>query len=349
MHAQFKVLNPGPATTVQDQGRLGYRKFGVPVSGVLDPFAAMVANRLVGNAENAALLEFTFSGPVLEVLEEAEIAVTGAEMAIMMDKTAVAGWRTQRVAAGSVIAIGQARAGCRGYLAVSGGFAVPMVMGSRSCYPGARLGGFHGRRLASCDVLSAGAAARPTGLWALSPERIPQYGSRITLRAIPGPQCDYFEEGLARFFAAEFTVTPQADRMGYRLQGPRILPREGTPGSIISEPSLPGSVQVPEDGQPIVLLVEQTVGGYSKIATVISSDIGTIAQATPGTRIRFERVDLATAHKIKAERQALLEALRSGRLLEEGGQCAKRCPPKGVTTQDMERLTSLLNGYLLQI
>ena len=203
-----------------------------------------------------------------------------------------------------------AQSGCRGYLAVSQGIDVPLVMGSRSCYVGAALGGFKGRPLQAGDILRRGPGEPPRLVHRVPSELVPVYPSEIILRAIPGPQDDYFDRGLDVFFSSSFSVSPQADRMGCRLQGPVIAQVEGMPRSIISEPSLPGGVQIPQDGQPIILLSEQTVGGYTKIATVISSDISRVAQALPGNTIRFERIDIDAAHELYRRREALLERIR---------------------------------------
>ncbi len=302
----FRVLEPGIYTTVQDRGRYGYQQFGIPISGAMDQFAYRVANLLVGNPEDAAVLEITVFGPRFEVLAEADIAVTGAEMPITINDEAAEGWTSLRVRPGDVVALKQVRSGCRAYLAVTGGIDVPVVMGSRSTYVGGKLGGYQGRPLAKGDLLARGPAEPLKAPRKLPPNFIPRYPSEILLRAIPGPQDDYFDEGLRIFFGSEFKVSTKADRMGYRLEGPVVPHREGMPQSIISEPSVPGGVQIPPDGQPIILLLEQTVGGYTKIATVISTDISRVAQAKPGDKIRFEEVDLETAYGIlRAQEQAL--------------------------------------------
>ena len=144
----------------------------------------------------------------------------------------------------------------------------------------------------------------------LPSDLIPEYPSEVLLRAVPGPQDDYFDEGLEVFFSSEFRVSTKADRMGYRLEGPVVAHREGVPQSIISEPSVPGGVQIPPDGQPIILLLEQTVGGYTKIATVVSTDISRVAQAKPGDRIRFEAVDLETAYGIVRAQEELIQKIK---------------------------------------
>ena len=221
-------------------------------------------------------------GPRLEILCEADIAITGAEMGKTLNGNSIPGWQTIHVKPGDLLEIHQVTSGCRAYLAVSGGIDVPLVMGSRSTYVGAGIGGFDGRALQTGDLIRRGDHPPLQALYRLTSDLIPHYPSEIELRAIAGPQHDFFGSGLATLFGADYMVSPKADRMGYRLQGPRVKRRKGTPQSIISEPSVAGGIQIPADEQPIVLLVEQTVGGYTKIATVISSDLSGLAQATPG-------------------------------------------------------------------
>jgi len=304
----FLVHAPGSFTTVQDKGRFGYQKMGVPVSGVLDTFAGTVANLLVGNPEESAVLEITVAGPRLECLREIDVALAGAEMGATLNKQPVPCWESFRVSPGDILKIQQVKSGCRAYLAVSGGIDVPEVLGSRSTYVGGKLGGYQGRPLKKGDILRCGEGGfldvprRIPSAW------IPRYSPEILLRAIPGPQDDYFhEEGLVRFFQTEYRISTNANRMGYRLQGPSIPQRENMPASIISDPSISGSVQIPADGQPIILLVEQTMGGYTKIATVISTDIPRIAQAIPGNCVRFEEVTLERAHSLYREQKELLQ------------------------------------------
>jgi antagonist of KipI len=292
----FLVRIPGPYSTLQDKGRFGYQSMGVPVSGALDPFASLAANLLVGNPGTLAVLEVTYLGPELQVLNEADIAVTGARMQLTVNGKTAPGWTSLRVKKGDLVRFGHAVTGCRAYLAVTGGFDVPKVMGSRSTYVSARLGGVDGRPLKGGDLLLRGEGSLlPRERRLESP---PEYSSRIDLRAVPGPQEDYFSGAVDLFFGSLFTVTDKANRMGYRLQGPFIERDERAPKSIISEPSVPGNVQIPPDGQSIILLVEQTIGGYTKIATVCTPDLSRIAQAKPGDRIRFRRVSLQEAHDL---------------------------------------------------
>jgi biotin-dependent carboxylase-like uncharacterized protein len=302
----FRVVSPGSLTTVQDLGRYRFIDRGVPPSGSLDLTAFRIANLLVGNPGGAAALEITLAGPALDVLgDEADVALAGADMDLTVNRQAVPMWRSVRVKRGDQIRIGRAKSGCRAYLAVTGGIDVPLVMGSRSTCIKAKIGGLEGRALGKGDILRRfpGECLRHPRI--LPPESIPVHPSHIVLRAVPGPQEEVFRKGLDLFFDSYYDVTPEADRMGCRLQGPPVHHDEGYPQSIISEPTIPGNVQLPADGQPIILLVEQTTGGYTKIATVISADISKIAQAIPGNRVRFQRVSLEEAHRILREQTRL--------------------------------------------
>lgn len=306
----FRVIEPGPFTTIQDLGRMGYEAFGVPVSGALDQFSSRIANWIVGNPAGAAVLETTFMGPKLEVLCEASVAVAGAEMEVTLNGVSIEMWTSNNVKPGDLLWLKRSSRGLRSYLAVTGGIDVPAIMGSRSTYVGAGLGGLYGRALAKGDVLKRGPGRLRTGKESLPPLHRPGFGGEITLRAVPGPQDDYFHEGLHLFFSATFWVTPQCDRMGYRLDGPAVPRNSTAPPSIISEPSLPGAIQIPPDGKPIILLVEQTVGGYPKIATVIWPDLPKVAQAKPKDQVRFEPVSLSQAHAIYRENFLRLEEIR---------------------------------------
>jgi biotin-dependent carboxylase-like uncharacterized protein len=314
----FRVMEPGPFTTVQDLGRYGYQQFGVPVSGALDAYSARVANLLLGNPEGSALLEITFKGPKLQVLGESEVVVTGAELPVLLNDEPRPCWTGFPVRRGDLLSLKEAQAGLRAYLAVTGGIDVPLVMGSRSTYAAAKLGGYEGRPLAKGDLLSAGPAEASFKGLSLPAQYRPRHAKEISLRAVPGPQDDRFDSGLHLFFASAFKVSSKADRMGYRLVGPNVELKESVPRSIISEPCLPGGVQIPPDGQPIILLVEQTVGGYAKIATVISSDLPLVAQARPDDIVRFCRIDLRAAHKAALELEERLQALRAHLLSRSG-------------------------------
>lgn len=299
MTEAFRILFPGPYTTIQDRGRFHYQDRGVPVSGSLDTFASVVANWLVGNSSDCAVLEMTYRGVHLEITCEAYLAIAGADMGAKLNGHPFPAWTSVYVKPGDTIRMGVAKSGCRSYLAITGGIDVPLVMGSRSTYVGGKLGGLEGRTLRMNDLLHRG-----QGSLLSSPRSFPwppEYAREIPLRALPGPQLQYFQGIRDMFFSANFTVTSQADRMGYRLAGPEIARDPGAPKSIISEPITPGNIQILPSGQAVILLVEQTLGGYTKIATVLSSDIMKVAQAKPGDIIRFVPVTLTEAHKAYRE------------------------------------------------
>jgi biotin-dependent carboxylase-like uncharacterized protein len=305
----FRVISPGPLTTIQDAGRTAFQHMGVPVSGVLDRYAAHVANCLVGNPAGSAVLEATLVGPRLEVLAEADIGVTGAASALTVNGVPTPGWTSVRVRPGDVVDAGAPESGCRSYLAVGGGFDVPLVMGSRATYLGGRIGGLDGRSLAAGDILKRGPARLLD-----QPRRLPWfplYGTQVILRAVPGPQDEYFRTALATFFDSPFTVSAQANRMGYRLEGPALIREADAPASIVSEPIVAGNVQVPADGRPIVLLNEQTLGGYAKIATIITPDLFKLAQAKPGDTVRFVAVTVAESAAIARQWAAFFSEIRT--------------------------------------
>ncbi len=305
----FIVLTPGALTTVQDLGRKGYQDLGIPVSGALDCFACRVANGLVDNPPDSAVLEMTVVGPTLTVLKDMDVAVAGADMKIALNHAPVASWQSFPVHPGDVLAIHMVNRGCRGYLAVGGGFDVPKVMDSRATYLGGKLGGFEGRALQKGDFLPVFPTRLMPHSRRLTDELQPVYPDSIVLRAIVGPQTDEFREAIDRFFETIFTLGSQSDRMGCRLDGPTISLDPGKKQSIISEPIIPGSVQIPADGHPIILLGEQTTGGYAKIATVVSPDLSRLAQAVPGHSIQFEPIDIKTAHQIYREEMARLDRI----------------------------------------
>jgi len=305
----FKVIQPGAYTTVQDKGRFGYQQFGVPVCGVIDSFAYRVANILVGNFQGQAVLEATIFGPTLKVLNPGLIAVTGGNLSPFLNNTLFPMWESVAIHTNDILQFKGVKSGCRAYIAVAGGIDAPMVMGSRSTYVAGKIGGIDGRPLAAGDRLNKGKGTGKAGVRVPS-DLIPIYSSDIELRVILGPQDDYFSEGIEKFFGSTFKVSTKSDRMGYRLEGDPIMHKDGVEKSIISEPSVPGGIQIPPDGQPIILLVEQTVGGYTKIATVISPDIGKVGQAKPGDRIHFRQVEIQEAHRILKEEEENIESIK---------------------------------------
>lgn len=293
--SELVVEDAGPLTTIQDLGRPGHLRVGIPASGPMDREAFVLANRLVGNPDTAAGLECTLIGPRLAFTDERLVAVTGADMAATVNGSAVPAWQGLRVQAGDVLRLGPARSGVRGYLAVAGGLDTPLVLGSRATYARGRLGGLEGRALRKGDRLPLGRviAARPRRV---NPDRVPTYGGAPELAVVLGPQDDRFTpQGIAALFEGPYEMLPQSDRMGARLKGPRIEHTHGH--DIISDGVALGGIQVIGDGQPIVLLADrQSTGGYTKIGTICSFDIGRIAQVKPGGRLRFRRVTVAEAH-----------------------------------------------------
>lgn len=303
------VEDAGPLTTVQDLGRSGHLRVGIPASGPMDREAFVLANRLIGNADNAAGLECTLIGPRLAFTDERLIAITGADMAPLLNGAPAPTWEGLPVRAGDVLRLGPARSGVRAYVAVAGGIATPPVLGSRATYVRGRLGGVEGRALRRGDRVPLGppTLARPRRV---PPERAPAYGGEPEVAVVLGPQDDRFTaRGIAALFEAPYEMSPQNDRMGARLRGPFIEHTRGH--DIISDGVALGGIQVVGDGQPIVLLADrQSTGGYTKIGTVCSFDIGRIAQTRPGGRIRFRRVTVAEAHAmLRQSRRALDEAI----------------------------------------
>jgi KipI family sensor histidine kinase inhibitor len=308
----IEVVRPGLLTTVQDRGRFGYQKFGVPANGAVDGVALRVANVLVGNPQGAAALEVTVLGPQLRFLADAVVAVTGAEVQADLDGRPVPWYQSFLVRAGQTLDVQACARGLRSYLAVAGGMDVPVLLGSRSTCLAATFGGFQGRALAAGDLLRTGPTPGP--LTALANREVPEEWRRrpsspVTLRVVLGPQDDAFtEQGVRTFLESPYQVTQHTDRMGCRLDGPEIAHRKSA--DIISDWVPTGGVQVPGDRRPIILLADrQTTGGYPKIATVIGSDLPLVAQCRPGDSLRFRAVTLAEALAITREIEADLEAL----------------------------------------
>ncbi len=305
--ARIGVVRPGLLTTVQDLGRVGYQRFGLPLSGAMDRPALRLANRLVGNADQAAGLEITLSGPALLFEREAVIALTGADLSASLDGTPITLWEATRVAKGSTLTFGQRRAGARAYLAVAGGLNVPLVLGSRSTHLRSRTGGLMGRALVQGDVLRGGRPASKAFSVAgrsVPPEARPLYQREPMVRVIPGPQADFFlPEALEALTGGSYTVTPQSDRMGFRLQGPPLI--HAGPAEIVSDATPFGAIQVPANRQPILLMADhQTTGGYPKVGVVISVDVPLAAQLIPGESLRFALVDVGEARAVWRAQEA---------------------------------------------
>ncbi len=320
------VVRPGLYTTIQDLGRAGFQHLGIPVAGAMDRFACRAANRLVGNADTAALLEATVSGPELVFEEEAVVAVTGGDLTPRLNAAPLPLWTAVSVPRGSVVSFGSRRTGARAYVVVAGGLAVPQVLGSRSTHAGSGLGGLHGRPLAAGDRLQAGRPACPlVDLVGRSwPERArPGYRASPDLRILPGPHAHLFDHAAwSAFTAARYRLSPSSDRMGFRLTGPEVAPLKT--GEMLSEAVPFGAVQIPPDGRPILLMADrQTTGGYPVIAVVITADLPLAAQLMPGDSLGFNVVDLKTAHDLLAEQETWLDRIRVPHRGTQGPRAAR--------------------------
>jgi len=299
LSAYLEVIEPGLLTTVQDLGRWGYERLGVPVAGAMDRFALQVANYLVGNPPGAAGLEITLTGPRLRVTGNCLIAVCGADLGLRVWKSDMPTWMAIYVRRGWEIGFAGRRSGCRAYLAVAGGIAVPLVMGSRATYLRGGFGGYQGRALRAGDRLPLGEPAY--SLLNQAGQQFPEaarpcYNESPTLEVILGPQDDCFtQDGIDAFLSSEYHIGAMSDRMGYRLEGPIIAHK--AMADIVSDGIALGAVQVPASRQPIVMMTDrQTTGGYTKIATVVSADIPLLAQCVPGkSRVRFQATTVEAA------------------------------------------------------
>jgi len=311
LSAYLEVIEPGLLTTVQDLGRHGYERFGVPVAGAMDSCALRAANFLVGNPPDAAGLEITLIGPRLRATENCLIAVCGADLGLCVWKWKMSGWTAILVRRGWEISFEGRKSGCRAYLAVAGGIDVPLVMGSRATYLRGGFGGHQGRALRAGDALPVGRPACSLSDWAgrQFPQRArPPYSDTPVLEVILGPQEDHFTpEGIDTFLSSEYTVGGTSDRMGYRLEGPAIAHR--TSADIVSDGIALGAVQVPANGQPLVMMADrQTTGGYTKIANVVSADVPLLAQCVPGSsRVRFR---VTTVDAAQTRYRAMMDNLR---------------------------------------
>ena len=290
----FQVLQPGVLSLLQDGGRVGRHQLGMANGGPVDAQAMYLANRLLGNALTATAIEVSFSGLQLEARVDTCIAYTGGDAPLSIADEPARAWRVHRISAGSRLRVGVARHFCRSYLAVAGGFTIPQQFGSTATVVREGLGGTSGLPLQAGEMLPC-AALPERELLQLAAADIPHYETSIRVRVIPGYQIDQFPRlQRRRFFNGHYQVSQRADRMGYRLQGPAIT---AAVGGILSEGICQGAVQVPADGQPIVLLNDrQTIGGYPKLGAALSLDSARLGQLTAGAEVQFEPVDSHTAH-----------------------------------------------------
>lgn len=297
----IEIIQPGFRTTVQDLGRKGYQRFGVPVAGAMDFAALRAGNALVGNTPDAACLEMAVAGPEIWVWDDCLIVLTGRGFRLFLNGREVPGWMAVWARRGSHINVQPDTEGTWAYLAVSGGIDVPLVMGSRSTYLRGGISGLQGRALTAGDLLHTGRSARAASTWAgnfLPASYRPAYRDCPTITVLPGLQLNSFSQvGVDTFFGQEYQLTPTSDRMAYRLEGPAVEHRDGA--DIISDGIVMGAVQVPASGQPIIMMSDrQTTGGYTKIGVVATADLPVLAQCRPGqSRIRFQMGSVEAAQE----------------------------------------------------
>jgi len=325
----IEVIKAGLLSTIQDRGRVGHQHQGINVGGAMDGFACRMANLLVGNHPNEAVLEMTLLGPTLRFTENTVIGLCGGDLGAYIGEHAVPSWRAIEVEKEGILSFKKCESGCRCYLAVAGGFTIPDVLGSKSTYLRAGIGGYHGRALQVGDKLAINPATAVLHDWqsnqhtpftlsasGLSYTNIPQYGSDISINVIPSLQYDWFSPtSIKRFFAEPYIISNQSDRMGYRLEGPSLELINKQP--MISEAVMMGSIQIPADGQPIILMADrQTIGGYPKLVELASVDLSRIAQAKPGDKVRFKEISLAQAQALYLERENMFQTLQAALTLQ---------------------------------
>lgn len=323
----ISVLNPGLQSTIQDLGRHGYQKYGVIVSGAMDTYAMRLANIAVGNNENEGVLEITMIGPSLELEKGTLISITGGNISPTINGKKIPMGRPVYIKEDCVLSFGACIAGCRSYLAIAGGFDVPEVMESKSTYLRAQFGGVNGRPLKKGDILNSGAKSvaaikiieklqeiiqkgefvAPS--WYMGDSTVENTNSTI-IRVFKDRQFDNIsEESINKFFDSEFNVDNKSDRMGYRLCGVKIELKERL--EMISEEVSVGTIQIPPDGNPIILLADrQTTGGYPKLAHVASVDIQKIVQLKPNSKIKFKQITLKEAERLYFEREKYIDELK---------------------------------------
>jgi biotin-dependent carboxylase-like uncharacterized protein len=319
----IEVHDPGFSTTMQDTGRFGHYHIGVPPSGAMDQFAHKVANYLVGNDITAATLEMTYQGCTLTFDEDRVVAVTGADMSPTLNGEPVPTWTAFQVETDDELSFEFATEGTRSYLAIAGGFDVPPIMESRSTYTLIGVGGYEGRQLEEGDTLTVGAASDRTEMVdaAVAEEHVPSYGDDGAIRVVMG-LCDYrlTEDGEAEFLEAEWTVSDEADRVGYRFDGPDIESmfeeREQPfgagpdPTNVVDLGYPIGSIQMA--GQPIVVMRDAvTGGGYATIGTVISPDRDRLAQRQTHNSVQFQSIGIEEALDVRSAQEATLDEIRT--------------------------------------
>ncbi|OES45133.1 biotin-dependent carboxyltransferase family protein [Domibacillus iocasae] len=326
------IIRPGLLATIQDLGRYGFQQYGVVVGGAMDSFSFRLGNVLVGNEEGEAAIEVTMMGTSLQFKEDTLISITGGNLNPVIDGSPVPLWRPVFVKKDTVLSFAGCQSGCRAYVAVAGGFSIPSVMNSKSTYVRGEIGGFKGRALKEGDVIPLA----EENAFSLKVKKVLQkklkndsfaaadwyvpferYLNGKVVRVVKGAEFEEFSElAQKQFFEQEFQITPQSDRMGYRLSGPSLQLKQSF--ELLSEAVANGTIQVPSDGNPIVLLADrQTTGGYPRIGQIAAADLPIIAQMKPGDRVRFKEISLHEAEQLYMEREKEIKQIRTALLLKE--------------------------------
>lgn len=305
---KIKIINPGLLSSIQDAGRYGYQQYGMPVAGAMDTDSLQLANWCLGNHPNEACIESTILGASIEFLFDTYIAICGAEVQARINDEFVEMNRSLQIKAGDKLEMGIAQSGCRIYLAIAGGFNIPDLMNSKSTYLRGKFGGYKGKALAAGDELEIN-ETNQTVSRTLPEELIPNYTNLTEIRVTAGAEVKRFTQaGIKTFLCSTYTVSPQSDRMGYRLSGEKIEHASGA--DIISSGIGTGAIQVPGHGEPIIMMADhQTVGGYTKIANVIAADLPLLGQMKPGDKIKFKEVSLEKAQDILIEKHRIRQGL----------------------------------------
>ncbi|WP_046174756.1 5-oxoprolinase subunit C family protein [Domibacillus indicus] len=327
-----QIIRPGLLATIQDLGRYGFQQYGVVVGGAMDSLSLRLANILVGNEEGEAAIEITMMGTSLQFKEDALISITGGNLSPVIDENPVPSWRPIFVRKDAILSFTGCKLGCRAYVAVAGGFSIPEVMNSKSTYMRGEIGGFKGRALREGDLIplaeensfsrkvkEAYQRKLKQSSFAAADWHVPfeRYVNRSVVRVLKGAEFEKFSDSSQKqFFEQEFHITPQSDRMGYRLSGASLQLKE--PFELLSEAVANGTIQVPGDGNPIVLLADrQTTGGYPRIGQIAAADLPVIAQMKPGDRIRFQEIPLYKAEQLYIEREQEIAQIRTALLLKK--------------------------------
>jgi antagonist of KipI len=317
----IEIVKPGLLTTIQDKGRKGYQQYGISVSGVMDPFAHRIANILVGNGEDESTIEMTLQGPTIKFHCSAVISICGGDLMPEIDGNPVSNWSRIFIKKGSKVTFKGSKQGCRAYLAIAGGMEITKWLGSGSTYLKANIGGLHGMSLKKGDQIQLKQQYDINSQLkhVKTSSNFFHFNYDHQIRVIKGTQYHLFHDGsIEKFFNSKYEISPQSDRMGYRLLGEKLRLKKSH--EMISEPVSIGTIQVPSDGMPILLMADrQTVGGYPKIANVISVDIPKLAQLKPGDKIQFKLISLKEAHRLLIEREKQIQILKAGLFVRDKG------------------------------